>query len=625
MTQVKTLRTLFFGLVICLASCKLSQNDSKQASQDTGEFEQRTTLAISEEIPTELQAFIEVVSGKSKRMHDHYFSQVFSQKFGSRIKISSDVQIEYTKDAKTERGSVPFKVTDVYRGVVVGDRVLVFQKTRESGGPAEAGPWWHAVKSYPMSLLVNKSVEEKIKFGLNTEIYEKREIGKTMEQLDAVEFGLNFVPMYGGAKDYFYDGKSSGIVWMIGDAASLGLGSKIKAVANTSRAIVISASSVRIANGINQATQGTATASTGVDVALATLEGTLAAVGFINIKFKLKGGAKANRVDEIVEGLDDTKRVFASDAPSAELIAKKLGRQVDEVNTNGISREEFAKLTNRTIKQGDEVADTASSIARKIPEKTQIVTDSSIEDLLKRPFQGKISDLDIAEIQKKIAGGEFPTPLEIQKLLTVSTPKKPTAFVNVTQNDTVEKVLESDGLYWGYIGFMNLPKGIYATSRPIAWNAMDLMTTAGKGGSSGRNSMIVMIGDAAKEFGLVKSEGALGTLRALSKTVLKRNAEYATNKGDVLFKEFKLYNDGQRNILVVSKVEMPGSLRNSLPGSNEYKKLVRIPPSKFADAVLYDVSYGVIVAGGSALSLTAGLSGGVVAGDYVFGTNSNGP
>lgn len=346
MTQIKILRTVLFGLAICLASCKLVQDDSKQASQDTGEFEQSTTLAISEEIPTELQAFIEVVSGKSKRMHDSYFSQVFRQKFGSKIKISSDVLIEYTKEAKTERGNIPFKVTDVYRGVVVGDRVLVFQKTRESGCPAEAGPWWHAVKSYPMSLLVNKSVEEKIKFGLNTEIYEKREIGKTMEQLDAVEFGLNFVPMYGGAKDYFYDGKSSGVVWMIGDAASLGLGSKIKAVANTSRAIVISASSVRIANGINQATQGTATASTGVDVALATLEGTLAAVGFINIKFKLKGGVKANSVDDIIENMG-AERVIIADRESAELVARRLGRSADDVATNGLSRDELAKVANK--------------------------------------------------------------------------------------------------------------------------------------------------------------------------------------------------------------------------------------------------------------------------------------
>ncbi|MCX6126748.1 MAG: hypothetical protein NTV34_18615 [Proteobacteria bacterium] len=444
-------------IAFALSSCKAPKSVAKLDSQG----EQAATLAISDTLPEGLENFVEVLAGKSKRMHNQYFTSILPGAIKSKARMTSLVNIQYTEEISTERGKIPAKREDVYQGVVFEDRVFVFKRKYGTGGAAESGPWWYPVKSYPMTLLGDKSAEEKMRHALNTEIYEKMELGRMMSEIDSLEFGLSFIPAYAGAKDYFYDGKTSGLVWMIGDVASLGMAAKLKAVANTSRAIVIAASAVRIGGGAVKASKGDATFGTGVDVALATLEGTIASIGFINIKFKLNGGLKAKSVDEIVENLAEGQKVFLADRESAELIARKLGRNVDDVSRMGLSAQELAKVANRKVKPGASAANALENAALKIPRRTEQIRDDSIGQLLSQPYRGKILDTEIAAIQKKITQGNFPTPLEVQNLLTVATPNKPTAFVNVTENSTVKQVLDADGLYWGYIGYPGLPKGAY--------------------------------------------------------------------------------------------------------------------------------------------------------------------
>jgi hypothetical protein len=605
--------------VVFVSGC-LNKNSSKLKTD--GEY-QSVTIAIKDDVPGILTHFMEALTGRSKRMHDFGFSHELPKALSGKATISQDVivKVNEKQDTGIDGAMSNVQIPIVHRGVVIGDVAYVFKQETSSGGPAERGPWWYPVARVPVKyLLEGKPLEEKIKYGLQTLIYDKEESARVNAELDGLEFMLNFLPAYGGAKEFFYEGNATGVAWMVGDVATLGMAAKAKAVANVSRGVVIAAASFRVGNGIYELSQGEANAATAVDVTLATFEAGLAVIGLANLKIRTVNRTRVQNIDELVDGIGKEKALVV-DAGSAQVLGKRLGRSSDDILQNGVSREEIAKIAGRKL--SDNLGDgnqTLATLAARLGARTENLSDSSIRDLLSGPFRGQILTSEIDAIKAKVARGEFPDPTELQKLLSVSTPSNPNAMVNVTNNSTLEKVLEADGLYWGFLDPKQVgqPRGLYATSRPISWNTLDLMGTAGTGAGINRNTMLVFIGQASEKFGLVRSDGLLGQGVALTKTFFKKNSEFATRGGDVIFRDFKIFTDGTKNIVVVRQLDLPGTLHSIPFGTPEYKNLIKTSWRDLGFTMVMDANAGFIVAGSSLLSLGAGIIGGAELGDVIF-------
>jgi len=339
-------RTCLFASLVFVGACKVSSRSSlAEGEQATTE---NVTIAVRDELPSQLRLFTEVLSGKATRMHDYYFTVELPKHLSDIAKMSNEVVMEFTETVNYGEGVVDMPGKHYYRGIEIGSRILVFRKSTAAGGVSERGPWWTPFRSYPSTLVAKRSLEERIKFGLDTDIYEKQRLGQQMETLDAIEFLFHFIPAYGGAKKFFYENEKMGLVWMIGDVASLGMMAKANALANVSRGVVIGAATVRIGNDISKAAQGTFTTADGIDAALATVEGGLAIFGFANLKVPRGSGGPAKNIDELIDSMG-SERIFMGDRASASVLAKRLGREVDDIMQTGITREELAKIANKKI------------------------------------------------------------------------------------------------------------------------------------------------------------------------------------------------------------------------------------------------------------------------------------
>jgi hypothetical protein len=117
----------------------------------------------------------------------------------------------------------------------------------------------------------------------------------------------------------------------------------------------------------------------------------------------------------------------------------------------------------------------------------------------------------------------------------------------------------------------------------------------------------------------VSADGFLGGGAALIKTIFKRNKEYVTRGGDVVFKNFKLFSDGKHNLLIVNKLEMPGTLHGLKAGDAGYDNLIRMSPADIILNVFVDTAAASIMVGGPLV--TGAVSGevGNQIGNYIFG------
>lgn len=95
-------------------------------------------------------------------------------------------------------------------------------------------------------------------------------------------------------------------------------------------------------------------------------------------------------------------------------------------------------------------------------------------------------------------------------------------------------------------------------------------------------------------------------------------SEFATRGGDVIFRDFKIFTDGAKNIVVVRQLELPGTLHSIPFRTPEYKNLIKTSWRDLGSTIVMDANAGVIVAGSSLLSLGAGIIGGAELGDVIF-------
>lgn len=331
---------------LCVAGCK-KKSGSTLADTST---DANLTIMVPGKVPEELRLFVDVLSGVKPRMHDQYWTQNLVRFLPKAAKVTGDVTFIRKESTTAESVTFDHEVTDTYRGIEMGSRVFVFRKVKDQGlGVAERSVYWMPVKSYPLSILSNATTEEKIKHCLNTEIYEKAVIGEQISAIDSLDFALHFLPAYGGAQMFFYDNKKMGLVWMAGDIASLGIAAKMKAIATMSRGIVIAAGGARIAHSASNYASNKGTAADGVDAALASLEIGFAVIGAFNVHIKMPKNAELKTVDDLLANMSPGQKVAIPDAGSARYLAQATGRTADDVLASGVTREELAKITQRTL------------------------------------------------------------------------------------------------------------------------------------------------------------------------------------------------------------------------------------------------------------------------------------
>lgn len=219
---------------------------------------------------------------------------------------------------------------DTYRGLVVGSRVIIFKLYNQPTD--DRVDKWRVFSWVSHSLLNDHqngkytSAEEQVRYALDSKIYERRRIKHQRDLAEQSDFAASFLPGYSGAQRAFYGDSTSerllGVVQVIGDAATFGLGSKITLVRKTAAVVVLTASSVRVSAAGNRFARGEANFSTGVDAFLATVEAALA--GVTTIKLRLSSA-----------------RAWVANADEAAMMGRQLGRSADDILENGISKREL--------------------------------------------------------------------------------------------------------------------------------------------------------------------------------------------------------------------------------------------------------------------------------------------
>ncbi|MCX6119117.1 MAG: hypothetical protein NT027_16390, partial [Proteobacteria bacterium] len=302
-------------------------------------------IAIRDAVPSEVNLLLSVLIGEKPRFHEGYYQTVLKNFGSNRLLISKEVSFKYETTEIVEKGRDTLIKTDVYRAIQIGSRFYVFKVVKgiEINKSSENGPWWYPYKSYPNSLLPNGTFEARIEHVLRTEIYDKIETGRKLAALDGIEIVLGLLPAYAGAKAIFYEEKKfMGSVMVFGDVASLGMASKVKAIATASSMVVITTSSVRVINGVHEIATNKGGIGSGVDIALASIEGAFAVAGLSNVKFSLP--KKINNTQELVDNIG-SGRVYLVDDASASSIAHKIGKNADEIKKSGLDSNDIEKLT----------------------------------------------------------------------------------------------------------------------------------------------------------------------------------------------------------------------------------------------------------------------------------------
>ena len=229
---------------------------------------------------------------------------------------------------------------DTYIGVRIGPRVFVY-KADFGEGPAERH--WIPVNFFALSILEFNgqgqaaSLQDKFNYFVNAKYDEPLAISAIQGSIANAEFIFNFIPTYGGLTQ-IQNSQSGGqtfmgVVKVVGDVATLGLGSKIQIAHKVYGTVVVTAAVVRVGDAASNLANGTATVAHGVDALLATVEAGLASVTFVKVKIK---GATAT-----VNNLDEAKA-----------LAPKLNRTAEDVAAKGLTRSELRAVTGLDLPAG---------------------------------------------------------------------------------------------------------------------------------------------------------------------------------------------------------------------------------------------------------------------------------
>jgi hypothetical protein len=335
-------------VLVALAAAIACKPPAASRVQDAGAGgEREAQIAVGHALDARLTLFLKVLGGQEPRLHDFYFSQTLPPLLPG-VRFSRDVERAHEEQVQMDRYTTTRTVTDTYRGLAVGDKIIVFQRFTLPGGVAERGPWWRPVKTYPLSILGETTLEAKIGHGLDTEIYDRVAIGKAVSALDGIDFAASFIPGYWGAQQYFYEGNDVGLLAMAADAFTLGTASKVRSVAAISSGMVLGISAVRLSVDGYRAATGQANGATLVDALMASMQSGMAVFALIKVRIPAGAGAVQD-VDDLIRLTAEQGRLRVSTPESAEYVAKRLGRTADDVLANGVEANELAKLTGRPL------------------------------------------------------------------------------------------------------------------------------------------------------------------------------------------------------------------------------------------------------------------------------------
>ena len=376
-------------------------------------------------------------------------------------------------------------------------------------------------------------------------------------QIETLNFAFSFLPGYSGVENYTKGNVVLGVSEVAADIASLGLATKFKA----------GWKSLMMSERMFENVQNGAIA--------------------VNVV------ANTFRLGSIVQQVRE-RGVSITDVPSVVLLVAETGFVIAKIKVRP------GKIPTGSSTVVQNIVSTLQESLAKLGKRVVTVEPGSIQNLFKAKFQGVVSAEELINIRKTINSGQLDSLEDLHKLMSNTNLKVPDTVVNVTSEKTLFQILDSNGTYWGYIGFPGLPKGLYSTPKPISWSTWDLIST--QGAAVQRDVMLVFVGDAATQFKKVKLEsGFVGRSIAMEKTILKPfNPEFATIKtGDVRFTDYKVYNDGSKSLVLVNRIEILDELQGVKINSPEYQKLTRVKAAPFCLAVLTDASTAVIAAGGT--------------------------
>lgn len=318
---------------LMLTSCGLTQvSQVNQTNSDT--TTDILTIGFVEPLHDDVATFIEALRGEGTVTGNQlsFIDQLIP------VKVSNPVMFETTlpKTDTLDYGKTGNSVTTSYRTVDAGGRLLVMKKTGTDQSRRDVYSLFDAI---PEQYLEGRTLEERTRYYLDAKYYEPKRIQNINEMLNATEFVFNFIPGYAGAEKVFYgseDQRLWGVVQIVGDAATVGLGSKVMAVKKAAAGVVLTAASARVGKAAYETSRGTANLQTGIDAAIAMTEAGLAAFTLVKIKI----GPLKGTVDSLSE---------------ARVLERSLERSADDILKHGLSPDEYRGLAGQLGRKLDDV------------------------------------------------------------------------------------------------------------------------------------------------------------------------------------------------------------------------------------------------------------------------------
>ncbi len=342
--------------VLALSAC-LPTNRQSLVSEGATE-PQTYTLSLLQQMPVQVTAFFKTIAGEPgftnnpckdretdndgyytvfEKIHclpDYYFSSVLPAALPREFTMTRDVTMSYERPRGTggRAGGQKVTVRHTWRGVKINNRMVMFrQKNFFLGQAALDGNWWVPLRVCPTSILENHSLEEKMRHCLDALIYDSIRNRRVNEKIDSLEAAISFVPIVGSYNELrYHNGGARAVCWLIGDIASLGLASKVKAFSATASVVVLATVPVRIGVSVSNAVQGEAGFVDLADGVLATVEGSFAIMRFAKLR-QLSSVAGASSLAPL-------------DSESASKVSELLGRSPEEILRSGVTREEAQRL-----------------------------------------------------------------------------------------------------------------------------------------------------------------------------------------------------------------------------------------------------------------------------------------
>ena len=288
---------------------------------------QDAVIAVSIPLSRGLQNFVNTMKG-SGSISDSSFDSVIRELPASRMSRIREVIFSGQRDRR------------YFRSVEIGGGLTVqFERKRGPGGYFVWVPIQWAPSTWRSDLNLDQKNDELASMVMNSTWVNRKETFLTVIESLALAF-----PGVYGTNELINGGSGGarvlGAVSVAADLATFGIGSGLRVMGRTAvsaqscRAIVVTGAAARITNAVQNPSLGT-----GIDAALATVEGSLVGVQFVSVV--IRGGRG------FIKGGSD---------PAAKAIARSLGRHVDDISLNGngpgLTCSELARLGVRVRVNG---------------------------------------------------------------------------------------------------------------------------------------------------------------------------------------------------------------------------------------------------------------------------------